>query len=224
VVGERLPNNRRGGSEVIGVIDDVSFHHPAEPAFPYVFEYFYGSPQLDAVVESDLTTAELQQAIDRLTADGAIEVSWGSLEVQSLRALRNEQIAADRARGFLSIAAALLVVGLAAFGLYGTERYLVAAGRREYAIRAALGAGPAALGRLVMRRGLMLGLPGLVAGGLVAFIAVAWVRSDFLSQDVSPALVTFWAVVGLIVLLLAASLAPAREARRTQPAPMLRDS
>ena len=224
VVGERLPSYGRGGAEVIGVLEDVSINHPSEPTFPYVFEYHWGHISLDAVVESSLTTAELQQAIDGLIADGAIEVPWPSLPVRSLREMRNEQIAADRARGVLSIAAAVLVVGLAAFGLYGTERYLVVAGRREYAIRAALGAGPRALGRLVVRRGLTLGLPGLLAGGFLAFIAVAWVRSDFLSQDISPAVVTIWSIVGLIVLLLAASLSPAREARQTQPAPMLRDS
>jgi hypothetical protein len=55
-----------------------------------------------------------------------------------------------------------------AFGLYGIQRYLVTAGRREYAIRAALGAGPGVLARTVIERGLHLSLPVLIAGQLSA--------------------------------------------------------
>jgi ABC-type antimicrobial peptide transport system permease subunit len=115
------------------------------------------------------------------------------------------------------------VVLLATFGFYGTQRYLVTAGRREYAIRASLGAGPKALGGLVIRRGLTLGLPGLVLGALLAFIAVAWLRDDFVSREISPFAVTLAVVLGLVLLLAASSLGPARQARRTQPAPLLRE-
>jgi ABC-type lipoprotein release transport system permease subunit len=66
-------------------------------------------------------------------------------------------------------------------------------------------------------------LPGLGLGVPLAFIAVAWLRGDYLSPDVSATLVTFAVVVGLVLLLLAASLGPAREARRTQPAALLRE-
>ncbi len=137
--------------------------------------------------------------------------------------LRDTLIAADRARSWLTIGAASLVVVLAAVGFYGTQRFLVTAGRREYAIRASIGAGPKALGRLVIRRGLMLGLPGLVAGTLLAFIAVAWLRDDFVSRDVSAYAVTAVVAAGLVFLLAVASFGPARQAMRTQPAPLLRE-
>jgi ABC-type antimicrobial peptide transport system permease subunit len=130
---------------------------------------------------------------------------------------------ADRARGFLTMASALLVVFLAAIGFYGMQRYLVAAGRREFAIRASLGAGPRALGKLVVGRGVLLGLPGVVVGGLLAFIVVAYLRGDVISSDISPAVVAAFTVLGLVLLILAASVGPSREARRTQPAPLLRE-
>jgi ABC-type antimicrobial peptide transport system permease subunit len=69
----------------------------------------------------------------------------------------------------------------------------------------------------------MLSLPGLVLGGLLAFIVVVVLRDDYLSREISPAAVTIAVVAGLVLLLLAASLGPARQARRTQPAPLLRE-
>ena len=45
--------------------------------------------------------------------------------------------------------------------------------------------GPGALGRLVLERGLMLGLPGAILGSLLAFILVDWLRDEYLSRDVS---------------------------------------
>jgi ABC-type lipoprotein release transport system permease subunit len=62
-----------------------------------------------------------------------------------------------------------------------------------------------------------------VIGGILAFIAATWLRDEFLSPRVSAAVVTAWVVVGLTSILIAASLVPAREARRTQPAPLLRE-
>src|SRR5690625_5392110 len=61
-------------------------------------------------------------------------------------------MAADLARTRLTAAAAVMVILLTGFGFYGTQRYLVAAGRREYAILASVGAGPRALFKTVLIR------------------------------------------------------------------------
>ena len=127
-------------------------------------------------------------------------------------------------RGLLTMTIAALVVLLSALGFYGTQRYLVIAGRREYAIRAALGAGPRALGRLVFQRGILMCFPGLAVGGLLAYIVIALLRNDFVSRDVSALIVAIDVVAGLVSLILVASIGPAREARKTQPAQLLRES
>jgi predicted permease len=224
VVGEslRVGGFAGGASEIIGVLEDLSFGHPSAEVEPYVF-VMQGRQNLSsmAVIETSMTAARLQQELERIAVGG--EVDFRVLNVQPLALMRSVILAPDRARGLLTIGTATLVVLLAAFGFYGTQRYLVTAGRREYAIRASLGAGPKALGRLVFRRGLMLSLPGLVLGALLAFIVVGWLRDDFVSRDTSPGLVTLGVVAGLTGLLLVASLGPARQARRTQPAPLLRE-
>jgi ABC-type lipoprotein release transport system permease subunit len=203
------------GSEVVGVLEDLSFAHPSAPAEPYAFRGYANYSSV--VIESDLTAAELQQALNRIETEIGIRTN----SVRSLRTMHRELIAPDRARGFLTMATASVVVILAAFGFYGTQRYLVAAGRREYAIRASLGAGPRSLGRLVVRRGLLLGLPGLVASGLLAFIVVAWLRGDFISSDVSPGAITLCVIAGLSSILLSATLGPAGTAKRTRPGQLL---
>jgi ABC-type antimicrobial peptide transport system permease subunit len=225
VVGESLPIAMPGAqsTEIIGVLEDLSFEHPNADVLPYAFltsntSFFFSSM---TVIESSLTAGELQQALQGLVDSGELELAVQN--VRPLRELRANLIAADRGRGLLTILTAALVVFLAGLGFYGTQRYLVTAGRREYAIRASLGAGPRALGRLVLARGLVLSLPGLVIGTLGAFALVAWLRGDFVSRAISPAVVTLAVVAGLILLLLAASLGPARQARRTQPAPLLRE-
>jgi ABC-type antimicrobial peptide transport system permease subunit len=173
------------------------------------------------IIESRLPQAELQRQLQAKIDSGELEL--GQLTLRPLGDIRDQLLAPDLARSLLTIGTASLVVLLAAFGFYGTQRYLVTAGRREYAIRASLGAGPTALGRLVFRRGLMLSLPGLATGALLAFIVVAWLRDGFISDDVGPGMVVLGVVVGLSCLLVIASLGPARQARRTQPAPLLRE-
>ncbi len=228
VAGELLPQNFLWGNEraeVIGVLEDLALEHPSAGVAPVVFATLgnpFGRPgRFSAVVEATLTATELRQALDRLASDGLLDVQIG--DVVSLRRLRHELLREDRERSFLTIATAVAILLLAAFGFYGTQHHLVAAGRREYAIRSSLGAGPRALGRLVLLRGCGLALPGLFVGALLAFIVVIWARDRFLSPDISPGWVTAWVVAGLTMLFAAACLGPALMAMRTPPAPLLRE-
>ena len=231
VVGESIDvgtgTGNPGGQqlvEIVGVLEDLSFEHPAADVIPTVFltsDPTMFSPQSMALIKSSLSTTELRQALDGLVESGVLEAQIQ--DVVPLATARREVLTNDRVRSYMTIGAALLVVLLAALGFYGTQRYLVAAGRREYAIRASLGAGPRLLGRLVLVRGLSLGLPGLVLGLPLAFITVSWLHDDYVSPDISPLLVSLVAAVAIAGMLLAASLGPARQARRTEPAPLLRE-
>jgi putative ABC transport system permease protein len=212
----------QGNTEIVGVLEDVPFGHPAAGVEPALFRNLPSRAfVLRGVIESPLSSGALQQELLRLYESGALELRPNS--VIPLADIRESMIAPDRARGLLTISTASLAILMAIFGFYGMQRYLVSAGRREYAIRASLGAGPKALRQLVVTRGLLLGLAGLALGTLLAFLLVAWLRDAFLSREISPGIVAVGVVIGIALLLLAASLGPARQAMRMQPAPLLRE-
>jgi len=218
--GGRVEPALIGVTHIVGVLPNLSYQHPLDTVDPTIFIANGFSFSGVAIIESTLAAGALQKPIQ----DALRTVEQRTMgNIEPLSRIHDTTLAPDRARGLLTIATAVIVVLLAAIGFYGTQRYLVIAGRREYAIRASLGAGPLALGRLVLSRGLMLGLPGLILGLPLAFILVAWLRGDYVSRAISPAAVSLVVALALVALLLLATAGPARLARRTQPAPLLRE-
>jgi ABC-type antimicrobial peptide transport system permease subunit len=216
-IGETTPTNRT----LRGVVRDVSFGHPAEavPLAGFIANAITSYPLL--LVKTSVTPARMRTLLQDEIDAGELEIELG--DIDRLENIVNGHLRADRARVILTAGSALLVVILSALGFYGTQRYLVTAGQREYAIRSAIGAGPRALSRLVLSRGIGLGLPGLIFGGVLALLVVAWLRDGFLVSAVSPASVSAMSVVMIIALVLAASLGPALQARKTAPAALLRE-
>jgi ABC-type antimicrobial peptide transport system permease subunit len=228
VIGEiipfqALPQVTPPRAEIVGVIEDVSFAHPNETVPPMAFRLLSTTPaQFDLIlIKSALASATLKQMIEQRVDAGEIDLDIALIE--SIDAVSQAQLAPDRARAMLTAAAAVVVLLLAATGYYGTQHYLVAAGRRDYAILAAVGASPLDIYKRVLWRGLGYGSPGLVLGCVLAFVLVVWLRDNFVTDTVSPLAVTGLVAVGIAALMLVATSAPAREARNLAPAPLLKE-
>jgi predicted permease len=218
-IGEVTPNGNR---TLRGVVRNVAYGHPAE-ALPMIgYSPYSRSAYPILILKTQLSPAEMRGLLQQKIDAGELEIELG--DVNRLATIAGKDLLADRARSALTASSALLVVILSALGFYGTQRYLVTVGQREYAIRSAIGAGPGALGRLVLSRGVSLALPGLIFGAMLAFIVVAWLRDGFLAQAVSPIGVTTMVVLTIVVLVFAASVGPARQARKTAPAELLRQA
>jgi ABC-type antimicrobial peptide transport system permease subunit len=116
----------------------------------------------------------------------------------------------------------VLAVILAALGIYGVTAYAVSRRRAELGIRLALGASPAAVRRLVVRRVLILIGIGLGAGAA----ASAWLSRllGALLYDVTPRdPVTFAGAAALLATIgILAAWVPAARASRIDPAEVLR--
>jgi hypothetical protein len=203
-----------------GVVKDIPYGHPAEDVRPMGYSTWPDTIYPLALIETRAGPAEMRGMLQSLIDAGELEYGLGA--IRRLDDIASDMLRPDRARSALTANSALLVVLLAAFGFYGTQRYLVTAGQREYAIRSALGAGPGRLGRLVFSRSFLLGAPGLVFGGILAFIVVGWLRDGFVTAAVSASAVSLAAVLVIVALVVAATLGPARQARRMAPAMLLR--
>jgi putative ABC transport system permease protein len=111
---------------------------------------------------------------------------------------------------------------LAMVGVYGVTSYNVRRQRREYGIRLALGAGPGAVRRLIVRRGAAVAAVGIAAGFVISLLLTRFVAT--MLNDVKPTDPwVFLANAGLVLAVsMAACYVPARWAGRVDPAEVLR--
>jgi putative ABC transport system permease protein len=228
VLGEPVPlpdhwtASLGGKPRIAGVLADASFSHPEEAVSPMLFHPSASNSATDSIIiQTRLAPSDIRSALQAMIRDG--EIDFRLSEVHYLADRWNDALAADRARSGLTAAAALVVVVLAGFGFYGMQRYMVAAGRREYAILAALGAGPGALGRVVLKRGLTIALPGLILCVPLAYLAAAWLQDRFVGPGVHPWGVSAAVGLGVVSLVVLASLGPAARVRRIVPSSVLRE-
>ncbi|HEY6448572.1 MAG TPA: ABC transporter permease [Acidobacteriaceae bacterium] len=111
---------------------------------------------------------------------------------------------------------------LASVGLYGVMSFAVARRTREIGIRMAMGARPAAVLRLVLRRGMALTLAALALGWPAAWM-LAKISSSFLYGIAPHDAVTFTLVpIVLVLVALVAAGIPARRAASVNPTQALR--
>lgn len=210
--------------EIIGVVADARFRsveRPADPAF-YVplrqnderwdalaFIVWSDRPTgVPALVSLAVHDADPQQPISRIRAFDEI---------------LSTSMAGRRFNTWLLGLFAAAALALAAIGAYGVMALSVTSRTREIGVRAALGASPGRIVRMVLGQGL-----ALSAGATVLGLSAAAALSHFMASLLfgvpvrDPA--TFGAVaVVLTAVAMAAAVAPARRALRVDPTAALRE-
>jgi predicted lysophospholipase L1 biosynthesis ABC-type transport system permease subunit len=134
-----------------------------------------------------------------------------------------EQVVRPRAAAALAVVFASIAVVAAAGGLFSVLSYSVGRRRREYGVRAAFGASPGQIRRVVWHDALVVAVSGLTIGVLFAAALARALAS--LQYGVTPEDPLSWSLVlGLIALTVAAaSWAPARSAATVDPLVLLRE-
>jgi putative ABC transport system permease protein len=152
-----------------------------------------------------------------------LDQNIASYSVISLREVVVRRTLTQQVAGTLLAIFGGLALLLAAIGLYGVMSYAVSQSTRELGLRAALGAAPSHLLRLVMSRGLALIGIG-IALGLVAALATTRLFG-YLLYHVSPRDPLSFGVALVIITIasMAACFLPAWRAMRTDPLRALRD-
>jgi putative ABC transport system permease protein len=232
-VGQRLLMDRPGfgtvysgdasSFEIVGVIADerlTPFDDKREHAAVYVSNEQDGRGFAGLVVRTSLEPSRLERGLRAAIA--AVDKDQAITEVKTLDQLKSESMLPDRLRSALLGLFAAVALALSAIGIYGIVSYSVVRRTQEIGIRAALGASPANLVRLVVRGGMSLVAIGL-AVGCVAALGVTRLLAAFLFGVGSSDSITLIATVSVLAGVAAvACYLPARHATRIDPLDSLR--
>jgi putative ABC transport system permease protein len=208
--------------EIVGVVRDVrqdgvnrqpiaQMYSPYSQA-PWGFSSFFVRVSGDPAA----VTPQLQRAVS------AVDPTRPVRDLKTTSEIVEGSLARQRALTWMLSALAGIALLLATIGLYGVSATAAAARSRELAIRAAVGAQPGALLRLVLAQGVLTAVLGVAAGagvGAVVSQGLGALLYDTPARD--PA--TFAATAALLLAIAAlASYLPARRALRANPAEVLR--
>lgn len=222
-VGKRIQIDTPDWSEVVGVVGDVRGQSPAlEPAYEVAFPLAQG-PQRTMTIAVRTTFQDPRGVLAGIRqAVAAVDPAQPLSKIETMEEVVNNSLSRPRVLSILIASFAGLAAVLALVGVYGLMAYAVSQQARELGIRMAMGAGPAALTRMVLTRGVCLAAGG-IALGLASALALTRLMRSIL-YDVSPADPTVLGVacVGVLAATLGACYLPARAAARVDPIQTLR--
>lgn len=209
-------------AKIVGIVEELRHDALELPPRDEVFIPFaqapFGSMTFVFRVERSLDTA-LAGAKAAVWAVDNQQTIYDEGTVQSLVA---QSLAPRRFAVTLSSAFALFALFLAGAGVYTTMSFAMAQQSREFGVKLALGASPAALGRDVLRQGLVLCGVGVFAGLIVAAAASQAIRAQLFAVSPFDPLTIAGVVAGVGLVGLAACTGPVRRAMRTDPVSALR--
>ena len=209
-------------AEVIGVVGDVRYGQMDEMPQPDVYISYLQSPRWGMLVNvrADGNPTALTEAIRREVH--ALNRDLPLFDVKTMEERIREGTAKARFSAILLAVFAGMALILSAVGIYGVMAYVVTQRTREIGIRIALGARPADVLGLVVRRGGGLALAGIVVG-IGGALAATRVLATLLYQ-VRPSDAATYAGIGcgLLAVALIASYIPARRAAAVDPSSALR--
>lgn len=221
-IGQTFTIGRNAGYRVVGVAREIRLptldHDLDRPELYTLLGPRSGSLRLSLRCRADCPDAATMES--RLKQ---IHPAFGARLVTTAENTYLAQLRLPRAIAQVGGLFAIVTVLVAAGGLFSVLTYAVGTRRREFGIRAALGASPGALRRLVVGDGFRLvccGVLGGIAGGWL--VARALASFQYGVSVVDP--LSWIAVLATLALTsLAAAWRPSRQAMRANPVTLLRE-
>jgi putative ABC transport system permease protein len=219
-VGRVLLFGGNARHEIVGVVGNAryrSVEQAADPTFylpieqnderwPYLTVTTWGGTP--AMVRDALRRADPLQPLSR---------------VRTIEEVLDQALAPRRFNTWMVGLFALTALVLASVGIYGVMSFAVAARTRELGVRAALGAGPGELVRLVLGQGLVLTLAAMAIGLGAAVLLTRFMAAMLFNVAPRDPLVFGLVAAVLSLVALAATLIPARRAMTVDPIAALRN-
>lgn len=207
---------------IVGIVGGVNHNSLAEPQQPHIYLPMsqWPSPGAFLVIRTD---GSPNAAIGTVRAEmNQIEPDLPIYMVRSMTEIVGESLSTQRLTNLLLVAFAILAVLLAAVGIYGTMSVYVGNRTKEFGIRLALGAQPAALLWSVLRQGLLLTVAGVVIGITGALALTQTIKSLLFEVSATDPIIFAGIPLLLVVVALAACYVPARRSMRVDPLVALR--
>ncbi len=205
---------------VAGNVRDVGLTTEPGPMMYVPFDQapFWGG---DLVVSSTLpmtaTASSIRSAVQSLDPD--LPVS-GVMTMQEVVAAFETQ---PKVRTALLCGFGVTSILLAALGVFGVLSYSVASRNREFGVRAALGATPRCIGKMVIVEGMSLGVAGLITGLAAAACLVRFLQTELYAVRAFDPLTFGASAAILLALAVIACYLPARRAMSVDPLVALGD-
>jgi putative ABC transport system permease protein len=188
-LGRRFGNRGTDGlgtpqNQIVGVVSDAKYRSLREPVPPTVYSPVVSGFDGDFILHLRMrgdpaaAIAPVREALRRLAPDLPF------LEIRTLRQEVETSLWQERLLAWLSALFGSFAAVLAGIGLYGALDFAVKARRREVGVRAALGASPLRVVRLLSRETLLLVTAGGLSGIAVYSLPARWIRQAL--YDVVP--------------------------------------
>ena len=225
-IGQRMKYRTAAADDpwmtVVGVVGNVvrpGLDDRADPATFRPHEQRSG-PDMMVVVRSLGDPLLLNGPVRNEVA--AIDSEQPVASMATMEELLSGPIAQQRFSMLLLMVFSAVALVLAVVGIYGALSYLVRQSTRELGVRMALGAQRSDLMGMVFRQGLRLALVGLVVGLAASFALSRWMSTLLFEVSATDPKIYLGLALLLGVVVLAASLLPARRATRVEPLIALR--
>jgi len=207
---------------VVGVAGTGKYHQLSEKPQPFFFLPVFQNYQSGLILHVRTAGDPLRLA-DTVRAEvRALNPDIPLATVTTMRQHLRISVFSQRLAAIFLGAFGVLALLLATLGLYSVIRFTVSQRTRELGVRAALGARPGQIARLVVDQGMRLAALGLIVGVGAAFGLTRFLASQLLGVSATDPLV-FTAVAVLLVAVSAlASWLPAQAAAAVDPIVALR--
>jgi predicted permease len=220
-IGKRMRQGKPW-MEIIGVTGNVKYlglTADTDPAYYMPFAQT-SARRMYLVVRRSGNAAELVEPLRREIQ--AVDSGVTLAEIGTMEQALDRSISRPRFNTVLLVLFAGIAFLLAAVGIYGLIAYWVAQRSHEIGVRMALGAAPAGVMRMVVGQGASLAAIGIVIGLAGALALTHLLKTMLFGVGVTDALTFAAAPLGIVLMVLLASLVPALRATRISPVVALR--
>jgi hypothetical protein len=209
---------------IVGEVKDSKYNTPIESPSPYFYlpfrQWFAPGLNFAMLIKASgdplMLIPELRREALALNQDAVFHSVLLSEAVTF--SLYTHKVAAS----LLSLIGTLCLL-MAAVGLYSVMSYAVSQRTQEFGVRMALGASRLNIVRLLTRESLLLTIPGLFLGLVVALVAFRFFGGMLVGLSPADPVTFLGAALFLLFVTFAASYLPARRATHIDPMAALRD-